>query len=142
MVLLEADIELLGLCLICNRFIHKSISFVPIFLCIFSLICGHGSFPAAFTWDITIRIFSETGSLVDRAEGSWVHLQAKFKAFPFVKVSTFAMRRKFCDNLGLFYLSKSDFLYLSISRFGSARVFILQVGLSSTPFPLSDLHLC
>lgn len=142
MVLLEADIELLGLCLICNRFIHKSISFVPIFLCIFSLICGHGSFPAAFAWDITIRIFSETGSLVDRAEGSWVHLQAKFKAFPFVKVSTFAMRRKFCDNLGLFYLSKSDFLYLSISRFGSARVFILQVGLSSTPFPLSDLHLC
>lgn len=107
--------------LIFNRFIHKSISFVPIFLCIFSLICGHGSFPTAFTWDITIRIFSETGILVDRAEGSWVHLQAKFKAFPFVKVSTFAMRRKFCDNLGLFYLSKSNFLYPSISRFGSGK---------------------
>lgn len=104
-----------------NRFIHKSISFVPIFLCIFSLICGHVSFPTAFTWDITIRIFSETGILVDRAEGSWVHLQAKFKAFPFVKVSTFAMRRKFCDNLGLFYLSKSNFLYPSISRFGSGK---------------------
>lgn len=99
--MLEADIELPGLCLIFNRFIHKSISFVPIFMCIFS--------PSEFC------------SLVDRAEGSWVHLQAKFKAFPFVKVSTFAMRRKFCDYLGLFYLSKSDFLYLSISRFGSGK---------------------
>lgn len=142
MVLLEADIELLGLCLIYNRFIHKSISFVAIFMCIFSLICGHVSFPTGFTWDITIRILSETGYLVERADGYWVHLQAKFKAFPLLKFQTLPSDESFvitwvcfiCQNLISFI-----FQFLDSSL---ARAFVLQVGLSSTPFPLSDLHLC